>query len=68
VVDLNVFEHFTPTLPASYLETPGVLLANIGRICKNHAPPPPCSIKWSDPRFVVADTMESRDQHPRMPS
>src|SRR3954452_641781 len=28
-VELNVFEHFTPTLPASYAESPIVLLANI---------------------------------------
>ena len=29
-VELNVFEHFEPKLPASYQATPYVLLANIG--------------------------------------
>src|SRR6188474_820716 len=29
-VELNVFEHFTPTLPTEYVDTPVVLLANIG--------------------------------------
>src|SRR5688500_13780527 len=35
-VELNVFEHFTPTLPESYVSTPIVLLANIGPDLQNH--------------------------------
>jgi sugar/nucleoside kinase (ribokinase family) len=52
-VDLNVFEHFNPTLPESYRETPCVLLANIGPNLQNHV-----LDQMARPKFVVADTMD----------
>jgi sugar/nucleoside kinase (ribokinase family) len=52
-VELNVFEHFTPTLPGSYRETPYVLLANIGPNLQNHV-----LDQMTRPRFVIADTMD----------
>ncbi|MEO8350848.1 MAG: PfkB family carbohydrate kinase [Chthoniobacteraceae bacterium] len=52
-VELNVFEHFTPTLPDDYKETPYVLLANIGPNLQNHV-----LDQMDRPRFVVADTMD----------
>lgn len=52
-VDLNVFEHFTPTLPESYRDTPYVLLANIGPNLQNHV-----LDQMARPKFVIADTMD----------
>ncbi|MCX6970959.1 MAG: PfkB family carbohydrate kinase [Verrucomicrobia bacterium] len=52
-VDLNVFEHFTPTLPASYKSTPFVLLANIAPDLQHHV-----LEQVVKPRFVIADTMD----------
>jgi cytidine kinase len=52
-VELNVFEHFNPTLPASYVETPYVLLANIAPKLQGHV-----LDQMQRPRFVVADTMD----------
>ena len=52
-VELNVFEHFTPTLPAGYNATPYVLLANIGPNLQNHV-----LDQMHRPRFVIADTMD----------
>src|SRR5262249_21861911 len=51
-VELNVFEHFNPTLPDAYKATPIVLLANIGPNLQNHV-----LDQMTRPRFVVADTM-----------
>jgi len=52
-VELNVFEHFNPTLPAEYTRTAYVLLANIA---------PSLQIRVLDqmthPRFIIADTMD----------
>jgi len=52
-VALNVFEHFNPVLPTSYVQTPVVLLANIA---------PALQMRVLDqveaPRFVIADTMD----------
>ena len=52
-VELNVFEHFTPTLADGYAETPFVLLANI-------APKLQCHVldQMRRPEFVIADTMD----------
>ena len=52
-VELNVFEHFTPTLAAGYAETPFVLLANIAPALQLHV-----LDQMSKPRFVIADTMD----------
>jgi sugar/nucleoside kinase (ribokinase family) len=52
-VELNVFEHFNPTLPASYADTPYVLLANIAPALQNHV-----LDQMQKPRFVIADTMD----------
>ena len=52
-VELNVFEHFNPVLPAGYDETPFFLLANIGPNLQNHV-----LDQAKRPRFVVADTMD----------
>jgi sugar/nucleoside kinase (ribokinase family) len=52
-VELNVFEHFNPTLPAAYTDTPFVLLANIAPKLQSHV-----LDQMSKPRFVVADTMD----------
>lgn len=52
-VELNVFEHFTPTLPAGYAETPFVLLANIAPSLQSHV-----LDQMEKPRFVIADTMD----------
>ncbi len=50
--ELNVFEHFDPTLPASYREAPYVFLANI-------APALQLSVldQVESPRLVALDTM-----------
>jgi sugar/nucleoside kinase (ribokinase family) len=52
-VALNVFEHFTPTLPESYHATPLILLANIAPDLQHHV-----LNQISQPRFVIADTMD----------
>ncbi|MEQ1859360.1 MAG: PfkB family carbohydrate kinase [Chthoniobacteraceae bacterium] len=52
-VELNVFEHFTPALPANYRDTPYLLLANIGPSLQNHV-----LDQMTRPRFVIADTMD----------
>ena len=52
-VELNVFEHFTPTLPVAYGETPYVLLANIAPKLQSHV-----LDQMKRPEFVIADTMD----------
>ena len=52
-VALNVFEHFKPTLPASYRQSAFVLLANIAPALQIHV-----LDQMERPRFVVADTMD----------
>lgn len=52
-VELNVFEHFTPKLPASYAQTPIVLLANIAPKLQSHV-----LDQMERPRFIIADTMD----------
>jgi hypothetical protein len=49
----NVFEHFTPTLPEAYRDTPIVLLANIAPDLQHHV-----LDQVRIPRFVIADTMD----------
>ena len=50
--DLNVFEHFTPTLPTGYGGTPYVLLANIAPSLQSHV-----LDQMTRPKFIIADTM-----------
>ncbi len=52
-IELNVFEHFTPTLPPSYNSTQYVLLANIAPSLQMHV-----LDQMTQPRFVIADTMD----------
>src|SRR6266436_8489920 len=52
-VALNVFETFSPELPANYRVTPFVLLANIAPSLQLHV-----LDQMERPRFVVADTMD----------
>ncbi|HEY8900560.1 MAG TPA: PfkB family carbohydrate kinase [Chthoniobacterales bacterium] len=52
-VELNVFEHFTPTLPEAYRATPIVLLANIAPALQHHV-----LDQIADPKFIIADTMD----------
>lgn len=52
-VELNVFEHFTPVLPAGYQATPYVLLANIAPSLQIHV-----LDQITAPKFIVADTMD----------
>ncbi len=52
-VELNVFEHFSPTLPAAYKSTPIVLLANIAPALQHHV-----LDQVSAPKFIIADTMD----------
>lgn len=52
-VDLNVFEHFEPTLPEAYRKTPFVLLGNIAPKLQLHV-----LSQLEKPKFVVADTMD----------
>ncbi|HET6406752.1 MAG TPA: PfkB family carbohydrate kinase [Chthoniobacteraceae bacterium] len=52
-VELNVFEHFTPTLPGTYADTPVFLLANIGPNLQNHV-----LDQAAKPNFIIADTMD----------
>ncbi len=49
---LNVFENFRPDLPASYKQTPYVLLANIGPDLQHHV-----LDQMEAEAYVVADTM-----------
>ena len=51
--ELGVFESFTPVLPASYLKTGFVLLANIAPGLQHHV-----LDQMTRPKFVVADTMD----------
>jgi cytidine kinase len=52
-VELNVFEHFTPTLPSAYVSPQIVLLANIAPSLQSHV-----LDQIAQPRFVIADTMD----------
>ena len=52
-IELNVFEHFTPMLPANYSGTQYVLLANIAPSLQSHV-----LDQMTQPRFVIADTMD----------
>ena len=52
-VELNVFEHFTPTLATGYASSPYVLLANIAPGLQHHV-----LDQMEKPRFVIADTMD----------
>ncbi|MGB8356474.1 MAG: PfkB family carbohydrate kinase [Chthoniobacteraceae bacterium] len=52
-VDLNVFEHFNPTLPEGYASSQYVLLANIAPSLQNHV-----LDQMQKPKFVIADTMD----------
>jgi sugar/nucleoside kinase (ribokinase family) len=52
-VNLNVFEHFRPTLPEAYRSTEFVLLANIAPALQSHV-----LDQMEKPKFVVADTMD----------
>ncbi len=52
-IELNVFEHFQPTLPKDYKESPFVLLGNIAPSLQSHV-----LSQVSKPRFVMADTMD----------
>ena len=52
-IALNVFEHFNPALPASYHDTPFVLLANIAPKLQSHV-----LDQMAKPKFVIADTMD----------
>jgi sugar/nucleoside kinase (ribokinase family) len=52
-VELNVFEHFKPELPSSYVESGIVLLANIAPKLQSHV-----LDQVRQPRFIIADTMD----------
>jgi sugar/nucleoside kinase (ribokinase family) len=52
-VELNVFEHFTPTLPDAHNNTPIVLLANIAPSLQSHV-----LDQMHRPEFIIADTMD----------
>lgn len=52
-IQLNVFEKFMPELPASYRDTPFVLLGNIAPALQSHV-----LSQMSRPKFVMADTMD----------
>ena len=52
-IELNVFEHFTPTLPPGYNNTQYVLLANIAPSLQMHV-----LDQMTQPRFIIADTMD----------
>jgi sugar/nucleoside kinase (ribokinase family) len=51
--ELGVFETFNPKLPASYQNSPFVLLANIAPALQSHV-----LTQMRRPKFVVADTMD----------
>ncbi len=50
--ELNVFEAFSPKLPASYRDTPVILLANIAPSLQSHV-----LDQATAPKFTIADTM-----------
>jgi sugar/nucleoside kinase (ribokinase family) len=52
-VELNVFEHFTPTLPSAYTGAQIVLLANIAPKLQSHV-----LDQMNRPLFTIADTMD----------
>ena len=52
-VELNVFEHFKPSLPAEWKKSPIVLLANIAPSLQLHV-----LDQLQSPDFVIADTMD----------
>ncbi|SRR5579862_1419875 len=52
-VELNVFEHFSPHLPKAGAAIPYVLLANIAPALQSHV-----LDQMSQPRFIIADTMD----------
>jgi sugar/nucleoside kinase (ribokinase family) len=52
-VELNVFEHFTPTLPGAYTSAQIVLLANIAPKLQSHV-----LDQMNRPLFTIADTMD----------
>lgn len=52
-VELNVFEHFTPTLPSAYTRARIVLLANIAPKLQSHV-----LDQMNRPLFTIADTMD----------
>jgi cytidine kinase len=51
--DLNVFETFSPKLPAAYRSTSIILLGNISPELQNHV-----LDQAENPRFIIADTMD----------
>lgn len=53
LTELGVFETFSPDLPASYQQTPYVLLANIGPSLQSRV-----LDQMRRPKFVIADTMD----------
>ena len=53
LTELGVFEKFTPHLPASYKQSPFVLLANIAPALQHHV-----LDQMARPKFIVADTMD----------
>ena len=52
-VELNVFEHFNPVLPAEYTDSKFILLGNIGPNLQNHV-----LDQVKAPQFIIADTMD----------
>ncbi len=52
-VELNVFEHFEPTLPERYKAAKIIMLANIGPDLQHHV-----LDQATAPEFVIADTMD----------
>ncbi len=52
-IELNVFETFSPELPAAYRATPIVLLANIAPGLQHHV-----LDQIESPKFIIADTMD----------
>ena len=51
--DLNVFEHFSPDLPESYIDVPYLFLGNIAPQLQLHV-----LNQVKKPRFVLVDTMD----------
>ncbi|NCC50271.1 MAG: sugar kinase [Spartobacteria bacterium] len=51
--ELNVFEHFSPEMPAAYINSPYLLLGNISPELQLHV-----LNQIADPQFVMADTMD----------
>ena len=52
-IELNVFEHFRPTLPQNYRGAPYVMLGNISPSLQLHV-----LNQMKRPKFVMADTMD----------